>query len=307
MRGKICLVTGATSGIGEATARGLIALGATVIVHGRDPEKGRRTVEALRQLQTSRDLPAGSAPPASVTFVKGDLACLAEVRRLAAELVRTLPRIDVLVLNAGLACARRTLTADGYEQTFAVNHLAPFLLTALLRPLLERSSAGRIVVVSSEAHRRAHLDFDDLMLARGYDQLRAYSRSKLANLLFTGALARRIAGTPLTCNALHPGVVRTAIFREAPALLRGALATLGRLFLLSPDQGARTSVYLASSAEVVGHSGGYYIRCKPVRPSEAALDEGAAERLWDVSAELVGLNPADSAPRAASPPAPRAS
>ncbi|HTW38636.1 MAG TPA: SDR family oxidoreductase [Steroidobacteraceae bacterium] len=292
MRGKICLVTGATSGIGEATAHGLVALGATVIVHGRDPQKGRRTIEALRQLATSRDGRADSAAPPSVTFAQGDLASLAEVRRLADELARTLPRLDVLVLNAGLACARRTLTADGYERTFAVNHLAPFLLTVLLCALLERSSAGRIVVVSSEAHRRAHLDFDDLMLARGYDQLRAYSRSKLANLLFTRALARRIEGTALTCNALHPGVVRTAIFREAPALLRGALATLGRLLLSSPTQGARTSLYLASSAEVAGQSGGYYIRCKPVRPSAAALDDAAAERLWAASAELTGCGAA---------------
>ncbi len=288
MRGKICLVTGATSGIGEATARGLAALGATLIIHGRDAQKGRSTVEALRQLAGASGLRAAPSATATITFVQADLASLAEVRRLADELNRTLPRLDVLVLNAGLACAHRSLTSDGYERTFAVNHLAPFLLTALLRGLLERAPAARIVVVSSEAHRRTHLDFDDLMLARGYDQLRAYSRSKLANLLFTRALARRLAGSALTCNALHPGVVRTAIFREAPALLRGALATLGRLFLLSPEHGARTSLYLAASPEVAGHSGGYYIRCKPALSSAQALDDAAAERLWQASAELTG-------------------
>ncbi len=311
LRGSLCLVTGATSGIGEATARGLLALGATVIVHGRDADKGRRTVEALRPPRlpdgTARDA-RESVAPSAVSFVQGDLASLADIRRMAEELERTLPRLDVLVLNAGLACARRSLTEDGHERTFAVNHLAPFLLTALLRPALERSRAARVVVVSSEAHRRARIDFDDLMLARGYDQMRAYSRSKLANLLFTRALARRLSGTPLTCNALHPGVVRTAIFREAPALLRGALATLGRLLLLSPEQGAKTSLYLASSAEVAGHSGGYYIRCKPMRPSEAALDDAAAERLWESSSQLVGLSPAcwDSPPAPRAPQAPRA-
>jgi retinol dehydrogenase 12 len=279
MDGKICLVTGATNGIGEATAGGLLALGATVLVHGRDAEKGRATVQALSPVRGSD----------KVRFVQADLASLAQVRRLAEDLNRSLPHLDVLVHNAGLACARRTLTADGYETTFAVNHLAPFLLTHLLRGLLERSSGARIVVVASEAHRRAHLDFDDLMLMRQYDQLRAYSRSKLANLLFTRALARRIAGTALTCNALHPGVVRTGIFRQAPLLLRGALATIGRVLLLSPEQGARTSVYLASSAEVAGQSGGYYIRCRAVRPSDAALDDPSAERLWEESAKLVDV------------------
>ncbi len=290
---RICLITGATSGIGEATARALVALGATVIVHGRDAEKGRRTVEALREPNPRTTMLRRSGEPGApraVSFVQADLARLADVHRLAQELQRTVPRLDVLVHNAGLASARRSLTADGYERTFAVNHLAPFLLTALLRSSLERSRAARIVVVSSEAHRGARIDFDDLMLAQGYTQLRAYSRSKLANLLFARALARRLSGSALTCNALHPGVVRTEIFREAPALLRGALATLGRLLLLSPEQGARTSVYLASSDHVAGRSGDYYIRCQPARPSDAALDDATAERLWQASAALTGLD-----------------
>lgn len=281
LAGRICLVTGAAGGIGEATAHGLAALGATVIVHGRDATKGRRAVEQIARATGNAD----------VRFVQGDLASLAEVRRLAEEFDRSLPRLDVLVLNAGIACAHRTTTVDGYETTFAVNHLAHFLLTKLLRPALARSAAGRIVVVSSEAHRRARLDFDDLMLERGYGQFLAYSRSKLANLLFMRALTRRLAGASLTCNALHPGVVRTGIFRDAPALLRGVLSTIGRLFLLSPEQGARTSLYLASSSDVAGHSGGYYIRCKPAQPSAAALDDGAAERLWEASEKLVGASP----------------
>jgi NAD(P)-dependent dehydrogenase (short-subunit alcohol dehydrogenase family) len=279
---KVCLVTGATSGIGEATVHALAALGATVIAHGRDADKGRQIAERIARATGS----------AVVSFVQGDLAALAEVRRLGDELDRTLAKLDVLVLNAGLACARRSITADGYERTFAVNHLAPFLLTHLLRAKLERSAAGRIVVVSSEAHRGAHIDFDDLMLERGYGQMRAYSRSKLANLLFTRALARRLARTSITCNALHPGVVRTGIFRDAPAWLQGLLSTIGRLFLLSPEEGAQTSVYLASSGDVAGHSGGYYIRCKSAQPSQAAVDDVAAERLWAASAKLVGVEAA---------------
>lgn len=276
--GRVCVVTGATSGIGEATAHGLAALGTTVIVHGRDAEKGRQTVDRITRATGN----------SAVRFVQSDLAALAQVRQLASELDRSLPRLDVLVLNAGVACARRSVTADGYETTFAVNHLAPFLLTHLLRGKLEQSGAARIVVVSSEAHRAARLDFDDLMLTKGYGQMRAYCRSKLANVLFTRSLARRLAGTAVTCNALHPGGVRTGIFREMPALLRGILETVGRLFLLSPEQGAKTSLYLASSSEVATRSGGYYIRCKPAQPSAAALDDAAGERLWEVSAKLVG-------------------
>jgi retinol dehydrogenase 12 len=277
LAGRTCLITGATGGIGEATAHSLAVLGATVIVHGRDAAKGRRAVEQITRATGNAD----------VSFLEGDLASLAEVRRLAAGLTGRLARLDVLILNAGIACAHRTTTVDGYETTFSVNHLSHFLLTKLLHPALARSHAGRIVVVSSEAHRGAHLDFDDLMLEKGYGQLRAYSRSKLANLLFTRALARRLEGTPLTCNALHPGVVRTGIFRNAPALLRGALSSIGRLFLLSPEQGARTSAYLASSPHVASQSGGYYIRCKPAQPSAAALEEAAAERLWEASEQLV--------------------
>jgi retinol dehydrogenase 12 len=276
---RICLVTGATSGIGEAAARGLATLGATVIVHGRDAEKGRRTVDAIIRATGN----------AQVQFVQGDLASLAEVRRLAAELDRNLPRVDVLLLNAGIACMHRTVTADGYETTFAVNHLAPFLLTHLLRGKLRASPDSRVVVVSSEAHRRMHVDFDDLMLQNDYGQFRAYGRSKLANLLFTRALARRLQGTGAVCNALHPGVVRTGIFRDAPALVRGVLSTIARPLLLSPERGARTSLYLASAPEVAGRSGEYYIRCKPARPSDAALDDVAAERLWETSARLVGV------------------
>ncbi len=279
---KVCLVTGATGGIGEATAHALAALGATVIAHGRDAAKGQQIAARI----------ARETGSAAVSFVQADLAALAEVRRLGAELDRSLPRLDVLVLNAGVACARRSLTADGYERTFAVNHLAPFLLTHLLRAKLERSAAGRIVVVSSEAHRGARIDFDDLMLERRYSQWRAYGRSKLANLLFTRFLARRLVGTAMTCNALHPGVVRTGIFREAPALLRGVLSAVSRLLLLSPEQGARTSVYLASSTDVAGRSGDYYIRCKPAQPSQAARDDAAADRLWAASAKLVGVTAA---------------
>lgn len=286
----ISLVTGATGGIGAATARGLAALGATVLVHGRDPAKGEAIVKQIvRATGNTR-----------VRFVQADLASLADVRRLALELDQSLPRLDVLVLNAAVACAHRELTQDGYEKTFAVNHLSHFLLTKLLHRRLADSAAARIVVVASEAHRRAHLDFSDLMLEREYGQLRAYSRSKLANLLFTRALAQRLSGTSMTCNALHPGVVQTGIFREAPTLLRGALAVLGRWLLLSPEQGAATSLYLATDRHVAGHSGEYYIRSRPARPAEAALDGDAAEHLWAVSErQVAGFATGASTPDAA--------
>jgi retinol dehydrogenase 12 len=279
MKGKTCLVTGATNGIGLATARVLAGMGATVLVHGRDAARGKRAVEEIVR----------STGNEATTFVRADFAELADVRRFAAEIDATVPRLDVLINNAGTMSASRTWTIDGYETTFAVNHLAVFLLTLLLLDKLKRSAPARIVVVASDAHRRVKLDFDDLMNVRPGGFLRAYGRSKLANVLFARMLARRLVGTGVTVNALHPGVVATHLFHDAPALVRGVVATVGRLFMITPEEGAKTSVYLASSPEVAGLSGGYYDRCRLVQPSAQALQDADAARLWEISARLVGL------------------
>jgi NAD(P)-dependent dehydrogenase (short-subunit alcohol dehydrogenase family) len=279
MNGKICLVTGATHGIGLVTARALAAAGATVLVHGRDAERGAAVAADI----------ARASGNSGVRFVRADFLHLDEVRELAAELNR-LPRLDVLVNNAALMDgARRRCTAEGYDATFGVNHLAPFLLTNLLLPKLEQSSPARVVVVASEAHRRAGwLDFGDLMNSRvGF--LRAYDRSKLANLLFMRALARRLKGSAVSVNAAHPGFVRSQLFRDVHGPLRLLFATVLRPFMRSPREGARTSMYLATSPEVEGESGGYYRDCRRIQPSAAARCDEAAARLWSESVRLTAL------------------
>jgi retinol dehydrogenase 12 len=279
MNGRICVVTGATHGIGLATARALAALGATVLVHGRD---------AVRARQVAAQISAATGN-AAIRPVQADFAELAQVRRLAQELASTLPRLDVLINNAGLMCAAPARSADGYELTFAVNHLAPFLLTNLLLDKLHASPPARVVIVASEAHRRATLELGDLMNERGSGMMAIYARSKLANLLFMHALAQRLAGSAVTVNALHPGVVSSQLFERAPAPVRLLLGSVGRLFMITPQRGAQTSVYLASAAELATRSGGYYRRCQLAAPSRAAQDDAAAERLWSASAALTGL------------------
>jgi NAD(P)-dependent dehydrogenase (short-subunit alcohol dehydrogenase family) len=281
MNGKTCLVTGATHGVGLATARALAAAGATVLVHGRDAELGASVAADIGRESGNR----------AVRFVRADFLHLEEVRELAAELAR-LPRLDVLINNAALIDTAGRCTAEGYDATFAVNHLAPFLLTNLLLPRLAASAPARVIVVASEAHRRAGwLDFDDLMNTRvGYWS--AYGRSKLANLLFMRALARRLRGSGITVNAAHPGVVRSQLFRGLPAPLRFALSTVLRPFTRSLEQGARTSVYLATAPELERESGGYYRDCRRIEPAAAARCDEAAGRLWNESVRLTGLEAA---------------
>lgn len=278
MNGKTCLVTGATHGIGLVTARALAATGATVLLHGRDAELGDAVAADI----------ARSSGNSAVRFVRADFMHLDEVRELAERLAR-LPRLDVLINNAGLIDAGRRCTAEGYDATFGVNHLAPFLLTTLLLGKLTQSAPARIVVVASEAHRRARLDFGDLMNTR-VSFLRAYERSKLANLLFMRALAPRLKGSGVTVNALHPGFVRSQLFRGFRGPLRVLLSTVLWPFMRSPRQGARTSIYLATSPEVEGKSGGYYRDCRRVEPSLAARSDEAAARLWSESVRLTALS-----------------
>ena len=279
MNGKICLVTGATRGIGLATARALAAAGATVVLHGRDPEGARAAAARVAQ-------ETGSP---RVRPVFADFSQLVRVRALAEELAATLPRLDVLVNNAGMMSRGHARSAEGYDLTFAVNHLAQFLLTNLLLPKLVASAPARIVVVASAAHRRASLDFEDLMNAKVAGLWPAYSRSKLANILFTRALAQRLAGSGVTANSLHPGLVRSHLFHDGPPWMQALMRVFGRLFMRSARAGAQTSVYLASAPEMTGRSGGYYADCQPAIPSAAAQDDADAERLWRASARLTGI------------------
>jgi NAD(P)-dependent dehydrogenase (short-subunit alcohol dehydrogenase family) len=272
---KTCIVTGASSGIGKETAVALAEAGAHVAVVCRTREKGERTVAEIRRRSRS---------PAVSLFV-GDLASLRTVRALAAEIDDALPRVDVLVNNAGLTLRERVVTEEGLETTFAVNHLAHFLLTRLLEPKLVASAPSRVVNVASDAHRWGALRFDDLMGTRAYDGWRAYAQSKLANIVFTYELARRLAGTGVTANCLHPGLVATGFANAGPTTIR-ILSRVARPFLRSPSKGAATSIYLASSPELVGVSGKYFAGRRERRSSRASYDEGVAARLWRVSEEL---------------------
>jgi NAD(P)-dependent dehydrogenase (short-subunit alcohol dehydrogenase family) len=215
------------------------------------------------------------------------------VRQLAADVRSRCDRLDVLVNNAGAVFDKRGVTVDGFERTFALNHLSYFLLTNLLLDILKASSAARIVSVASNAHQPAKIDFDDLQSEKRYFSFRAYSVSKLANILFTAELARRLAGTRVTANCLHPGAIASGFGRNNPGWFKSVIA-LAQLFMISPEKGARTSIYLASSPEAEGKTGLYWVKCKPAQPSKAARDEATQRRLWDVSAQLVGLDPASA-------------
>jgi NAD(P)-dependent dehydrogenase (short-subunit alcohol dehydrogenase family) len=278
MDGQICVVTGATSGIGRAVATALGRLGAQLVLVARDRDRGEATAAGL--------VAAGAPPP---RLEIADLASMTQVRALADRL-GALERIDVLVNNAGLLAGQRRVTADGFEEVFAVNHLAPFLLTSLLLGTLTAAAPARVITVTSGAHAAARLDLDDLQMEREWDPWRAYASSKLANILFTRELARRLAGTGVTANCAHPGMVRTRFGREARLPMRAAV-TLARPFMLSPERGASTIVYLATSPEVASATGGYYVRRQQREPSPAARDDTTAQRLWQLSAELTGLTP----------------
>jgi NAD(P)-dependent dehydrogenase (short-subunit alcohol dehydrogenase family) len=278
--GRVVLVTGATLGIGRETALGLSRLGARVAIVGRDPGRTEGVAAAIRS----------EVPGAKVEAFVADLERTGEVRRLAAEVRSRLPALHVLVNNAGAIFVRREVTAEGLERTFALNHLSQFLLTRELLPLLERSAPARIVNVSSAAHRRGRIDFDDLQAEKGYGAMSAYGASKLMNILFTRELARRLAGKGVTANCLHPGVINTGFAKNRPGVVR-LLAKLAAPLLGSPEQGARTSIFLASDESVAGGTGLYFQSCREAAPTAAAQDDVAALRLWRESERLVNAAP----------------
>ncbi len=280
MQDKIGLITGATNGIGKAAALALARQGMTLVIVGRSPAK----------TQAVRDEIRAASDNGRVEMIVADLSAMAEVRRAAGEFLARFDRLDVLMNNAGAVFSERRETVDGYEMTFALNHLSYFLLTNLLLERLKASAPAHIINVSSGAHRGATINFDDLHLRRGYGLggFKAYSQSKLANILFTYELARRLAGSGVTANAMHPGFVATGFGRNNPGLMNAVMGLLHR-FALTPEQGADTLVYLATAPEVEGVTGQYFEKRKPVRSSAVSYDESVARRLWEVSESLVGL------------------
>jgi retinol dehydrogenase-14 len=281
MVGKTVLITGATSGIGLATALGLARMGAHLAITGRDR---LRTEDAARQMR--------AAGGGRVDLFIADLGSQAEVRQLAEQVLQSLPRIHVLINNAGGYFDTRHVTADGLERTFALNHLAPFLLTNLLLEKLKQSASARVVTVSSNAQATGHIDFSDLQGEKSYSGARAYSQSKLANVLFSYELARRLKGTSVTANALHPGVVSTSFGAEDPATVQRIFIPFLRPFMKSPAHGAATSIHLASSPELEQVTGRYFANSHPKKSSAQSYDQATAARLWQVSADLVGLTTA---------------
>ena len=278
MGGKTVLITGGTSGIGKATAVAMAAMGADVVATGRDPERGERALEEIRAESTG----------GSVELILAGLSVQAEVRRLADEFRERHDRLDVLVNNAGLVQSERTETPDGIETTLAINHLAPFLLTDLLLDLLKKSAPSRVVTVSSEAQRWGDMDFDDLQSRNKYRGMPVYGMTKLANIMFTYELAERLEGTGVTATCVHPGAVNTRF----GANNAGPMTLFFRVFkpfMRTPEQGADTVIYLASSWEVEGVSGKYYSDRKWIEPQEIALDPQARRKLWEASEELTGL------------------
>ncbi|WP_270889959.1 SDR family oxidoreductase [Pedococcus sp. 5OH_020] len=278
MAGRTVVVTGSSGGIGKATALRLAQMGAIMAVTGRNETRTRQAANEVR-----------SATGAVVRAFTADLSSQAEVRKLAAALLDTFPRIDVLVNNAGGYWNTRHITSDGLERTFAINHLAPFLLTKLLLDRLKASPEGRVVTVSSNAQRMGRIDFEDLQGEEDYSGARAYNQSKLANVLFTHELARKLAHSSVTANALHPGVVRTSFGAGDPGRAQRLFVPLARPFMRTPDQGAATSVLLASSPDLKGVQGTFFSNGKPRRSSKLSYDAAIAAQLWQTSNALVRL------------------
>lgn len=278
MKGKTVVITGGTSGIGEVAALELAQMGARIVLVGRDKPRAQTTLARLRE----------RGPGLAHTVHYADLTRLAEMKRVAAQIAGAEPRIDVLINNAGAMFAARRVTEDGLERTFALNHMAYFVVTAGLRERLTASAGARIVNTASDAHRGAMLDFDNLQSEKGFGALQAYGRSKLCNILFTRELARRLHGTGVTANCLHPGFVATRFGDQSGGLI-SHMVWLAKYFAIPPTEGAKTVVYLASSPEADGVSGKYFYKCRATTPSPAAEDDQAASALWERSVALAGV------------------
>lgn len=277
MTGKTIVVTGANAGIGRETALALAKLDATIIMLCRDRDRGEAAQRDIKQKSGN----------SNIDLMICDLASQRAIRQFVNEFSQRHDRLDVLVNNAGVLVREHTLNEDGIESTFAINHLGYFLLTNLLLDLLKKSAPSRVINVASTAHRYGRLDIGGWVSGRDYSAFGAYANSKLANVLFTYELARRLEGTGVTANCLHPGAVGTNLFRGLPKLLQAVIA----LVTMNPARGARTSIYLASSSEVEGVSGKYFARRRPERSSDASYDREAAQMLWELSEDLVGLKP----------------
>jgi NAD(P)-dependent dehydrogenase (short-subunit alcohol dehydrogenase family) len=281
MKDKICMVTGATSGIGKATALGLAKLGATVIIVGRDPARGQEACEEIQQQSGNKN----------VELMTADLSSQGAIRTLVDNFKAKHSQLHVLVNNAGVAPIRRSVTVDGIETTFAVNYLAPFLLTNLLLDTIKASAPARVVNVAGDYHRKATINFDDMMTEKDYTYLKANNQSKLALILFTYELARRLVGTNVTANCLHPGAVATDAPLKDPDLpaFSRMMYTIFRLFFSSPEKGAETSIFLASSVEVQDVSGKYFVKKSAVSSSPESYNTEIASRLWSVSEKLTAV------------------
>ena len=283
MVGNTVVITGGNAGVGKETAAGLARAGANVVITARDRARGVAALTEVRE-RSGND---------SVELMSLDLASLASIRSFADELLARRDRLDVLVNNAGLVSRNRTETQDGFETTFGVNHLGHFLLTSLLLDRLRASAPSRVVIVASHAHKQARrgLDFDDLQSERKYAPMAAYAKSKLANIYFARELARRLEGTGVTANSLHPGFVASRFGRDGDGGRLGDIVmALARPIAISPEKGARTSIWLASAPSLAGATGEYFYKCAPSTPSAVARDDEAARRLWAVSEELLATS-----------------
>ena len=278
MEGKICIVTGANSGIGEVTARELARMGAHVVMICRSEDKANDAVERIKE----------QVPDAKLELLVADMSSLVSVAKAAQQFKAKHASLDVLVNNAGVYLPKRLESADGFEMTFATNHLGPFLLTNLLLDTLADTGGARVVNVSSEGHRQGRLNFDDLQAREKFNGLRVYCTSKLLNVYFSNELARRAADKGITSNSLHPGAIASGFAQDEPGAFKW-LVKMGKPFLISPEKGAQTQIYLATSPDVADVTGEYYAKSRVRRPAGRALDADAGVRLWDVSSELTGL------------------